>query len=239
MLLGAWQHMEFFEVVRRRRSVRKYTTKPVPREVMEQAFAAAQLAPNSSNMQTWTVHWVRDETAKKALVQACLSQNAAATAAELVVVTSDRSMWRANRQALLDHLSKQAGGIPPVAEDYYKKLMPLVYGYAWAMPFKFMVATIAGLVRPFSRRPITRRDVDEVSIKSAALACENFMLAIAAQGFDTCPMEGFDEVRVSRIVGVHWPARVVMVISVGERAPDGVWGAQFRLPIESFVRVLG
>jgi nitroreductase len=86
------------------------------------------------------------------------------------------------------------------------------------------------------RRPWSFRDLQEVSIKSAALASENFMLAISAQGYSTCPMEGFDEARVKRILSLSWTDRVVMVISVGrENAARGVWGPQFRFSRDRFI----
>jgi nitroreductase len=75
-----------------------------------------------------------------------------------------------------------------------------------------------------------------VSIKSAALAAQNLMLAISAQGYDTCPMEGFDEYRVKRILGLSFSDRVVMVVSVGRRdLPRGVWGAQLRFNRDQFI----
>ena len=45
--------MEFFEVVKARRSVRQYTEEPVPEEVIQKALDAALIAPNSSNLQSW------------------------------------------------------------------------------------------------------------------------------------------------------------------------------------------
>ena len=72
--------------------------------------------------------------------------------------------------------------------------------------------------------------MSEVSIKSAALACQNFMIAIAAQKYDSCPMEGFDETRVKKLLNAPMCSRVVMVISVGERDQKGIWGEQFRVP---------
>ncbi|NJL25243.1 MAG: hypothetical protein HC902_08725 [Calothrix sp. SM1_5_4] len=51
--------MDFFEAVERRRSVRKFTSAPVPAELVERAVAAAVKAPNSSNTQTWGFHWVK------------------------------------------------------------------------------------------------------------------------------------------------------------------------------------
>ena len=70
---------------------------------------------------------------------------------------------------------------------------------------------------------------------SAALASENFMLSIRAQGFDTCPMEGFDSRRVKKLLGLRRGAEVCMVVSVGKRAPGGVYGPRTRLPREWFV----
>jgi nitroreductase len=64
------------------------------------------------------------------------------------------------------------------------------------------------------------------------------MLAISAQGFDTCPMEGFDESRVKRLLKLPRHARVVMVISVGERDPKGVWGERFRRPKDSVFQIV-
>jgi nitroreductase len=37
-----------------------------------------------------------------------------------------------------------------------------------------------------------------VAQKSAALAAQNFMISMAAVNYDTCPMEGFDSLRVKK-----------------------------------------
>jgi nitroreductase len=39
-----------------------------------------------------------------------------------------------------------------------------------------------------------------VAQKSAALAAQNFMISMAAVNYDTCPMEGFDSLRVKKIL---------------------------------------
>jgi nitroreductase len=54
------------------------------------------------------------------------------------------------------------------------------------------------------------------------------MLAMSAQGFDTCPMEGFDKNRVAKILKLKGSSNIVMVISAGKRANDGVWGERIR-----------
>ena len=70
----------FHDVVDSRRSVRVYADDPVPPETMKACIDAALKAPNSSNLQTWEIHHVVNPEKKKALVEACLSQPAAATA---------------------------------------------------------------------------------------------------------------------------------------------------------------
>jgi nitroreductase len=227
--------MDFFEAVRIRRSVRSYTDERVPEEVMERALDAALLAPNSSNMQTWGFYWVRSPREKSLLVQACMSQGAARTAQELLVVVAEPRRWKENRNEMLRILNENQA--PKFALDYYSKLIPFTYGFRWLAPLKWLLFSIAGWFRPMVRRPWSGRDIEEVSIKSAALASENFMLAISAQGFSTCPMEGFDEARVRRLLGLTCADRVVMVISVGrENSARGVWGPQIRFPREKFIK---
>lgn len=184
-------------------------------------------------MQTWRIHWVRDAGKKASLVTACLSQGAARTAQELLVFTCNPNHWKVSQPLLLD-LVKDHPRKDLLA--YYGKLMPFIYGYKWLSPLKWLAVNLAGLFRPMVRGVATGRDRRETCVKSTALACENFMLAIAAQGFDTCPMEGFDEVRVRRILDVACSETIVMVISVGERAADAVIDPQYRIPRNLTVR---
>ena len=229
--------MDFFETIKARRSIRKFTQTQVPREVMQKAFSAALLAPNSSNTQTWNLIWVKSSENKKNLVTACLAQSAARTAAELVVVTADPALWRRSQSHLVNYV--KSVNAPKQVIMYYEKLIPITYRWGFLnclAPLKWLIANSVGLFRPMPRGPNTRRDLQEVAIKSAALACENFVLAMTAQGFSTCMMEGFDECRVKRLLKLNSSERVVMVIAVGEAAPNGTWGPQFRVPENLIVK---
>jgi nitroreductase len=226
--------MDFFEAVRTRRSIRKYTATPVPREVIDRALDAALLAPNSSNLQTWEFFWVRDTVKKQKLIEACLNQSAARTAQELIVVVANVSLWKKTNPAMQEFLATLPK-VPSPVRTYYHQHMPQLYGRRWAAPLRWLAFNVTGLFRPTTRKPVTYRDLQEISIKSAALASENFMLAITAQGFATCPMEGFDECRVKKLLGLKRGTRVVMCISVGEAAPNGTWGPQKRFDRDWFV----
>lgn len=225
--------MDFFEVIEKRRSIRKYTNEDVPAEAIEKALAAAIKAPNSSNTQTWNFYWVISENKKKKLIEACMSQSAARTANQLIVVTANPQLWKRSLPGLIDWV--ETSKAPQLVHMYYKKLIPITYrwGFFNSLGFvRWILTSIVGLFRPINRGPYTKRDMQEVAIKSAALACENFVLAMAAQGYASCMMEGFDEHRVSRLLKLNSVERVVMVIGVGKEAERGTWGSQFRLPLD-------
>jgi nitroreductase len=52
----------FREIVRKRRSVRAFTNKPVPRDLILEVLEDAQLSPSNGNTQPWHVHIVSGET---------------------------------------------------------------------------------------------------------------------------------------------------------------------------------
>jgi nitroreductase len=226
----------FHAVVDHRRSIRRYTSTPVPREVMMQAFADAVLAPNSSNAQTWDFYWVKKEPTRQKLVEACLNQSAARTAQELVVVVGSPRRWQRSQPRLATWVADISA--PKQVVLYYQRLLPAMYRWGLFNTLgiaKHIAFWCTGLVRPIMRGPTTKASVQEVCVKSAALAAENFVLSIAAHGFSTCMMEGMDEHRIRRMLGLPRSDRVVMVISVGEAAERGTWGPRYRIPLEEVV----
>ena len=74
--------------------------------------------------------------------------------------------------------------------------------------------------------------------KTTALACENFMLAMRAAGYDTCPMEGMDSKRVKKILGLKQKDYITMVISAGKRAPNGIYGPRIRFGRNRFIKTI-
>jgi nitroreductase len=223
--------MEFFEAVKNRRSVRKYKPTPVPDEVVSKAIDAALIAPNSSNMQTWQFYWIKNPQSKPKFIEACLNQGAARTAQHLLIAVSNRKVWKRNQKLILKSFAEDSAVSNRAdVNKYYGKLIPFLYGFQLLAPLKWVIFNFAGIFKATPRGPWSAAGLDVVSIKSCALACENFMLAISAQGFDTCPMEGLDESRMKRLLKLPCSAKVVMAISVGLRDDRGVWGKQFRLP---------
>lgn len=61
---------EFYEEIRRRRTVREFSPRPVPREVIEDCLRAAGTAPSGANLQPWHFVVVTDPGVKKAIREA-------------------------------------------------------------------------------------------------------------------------------------------------------------------------
>jgi nitroreductase len=67
----------FYEDLRRRRTVRDFSDRPVPREVIENCLRAAGTAPNGANLQPWHFVAVADPEVKKKIRQAAEKEETA------------------------------------------------------------------------------------------------------------------------------------------------------------------
>jgi nitroreductase len=65
--------MHFMDLVKQRVSVRKYSSKPVPRDVIDICLEAARLAPSACNSQPWSFVVIDDEKAKDEIVRKSMS----------------------------------------------------------------------------------------------------------------------------------------------------------------------
>lgn len=229
----------FRQIVEFRRSNRKFDPDTeIPDAVIRRGIENAVLSPNSSNMQLWEFHWLKSKEWKDRFVPLCLNQNAARTARHLVVFVTRRDKWRErarwNREQIQKATKSSTPSIQKKALDYYGKVMPLVYAQD---PFGLMtfvrrsISFFAGMFRPFYRAGGSASQRIVVH-KSCALAAQTFMLSIAAEGFHTCPMEGFDEVRVKKALGLPRGAEINMIIAVGKGTEAGIWGPRVRVPMD-------
>ena len=237
------KNLDFFDLVRQRRSIRKFSNESVPKEIVMKALNAALLAANSSNLQPWEFYWVKDKNKKKDLVKACFSQNAAETAQELIVAVSRIDTWKRNRDLILNDFKKK-NKMLPIIEKYYNKVVPISYMHdsigllGIVKKIISFFINIVGVFKPMPRGPIFRHDVFEIVTKTTALACQNFMMALVSQGYDSCPMEGFDDKRVKKILKLNNKSHVVMVLGVGKADSKGVYGERFRIDNDLVIKII-
>jgi nitroreductase len=65
--------MGLMDLIRSRRSVRRYSDRPVDRTTIEECLEAARLAPSAENVQPWRFVVVDDAAAKERLTEAAFS----------------------------------------------------------------------------------------------------------------------------------------------------------------------
>lgn len=239
-MLGA----AFDEIVEFRRSNRSFNPEAeVPDEVVKKSLERAILSPNSSNMQLWEFYWIRSEEEKKKFQPLCLDQYAAKSAKHLVVFVTRRDLWKQRAKWNADQIKNQVVDQPDKYQSrmiqYYEKLIPFAYGYGYLGFFSFLrnsISFVMSMFKPFVRMGGSAKQRIIVH-KSCALAAQTFMLSIAAEGFHTCPMEGFDEVRVRRKLNLPLSAEINMIIAVGKGTEKGIWGKRNRVSFNEVVFV--
>ena len=234
--------MNFEELLNYRRSVRRYSATPIDSEKVKQCLMQATLAPNSSNMQLWEFYHVTNPDKLKQLTAACLNQQAAATAQQMVVFVTRQDLYRkrAAKMSELETLNVQQNSPKEKQEKrikrwklYYGIVMPFLYSRFLGVFgfFRKIMVIIIGLFRPITYQ-VSENDMRVVVHKTCALAAQTFMLAMANQGYDTCPLEGFDSTKVKRILKLPLGAEINMVIPCGIRDEGGIWGNRMRIPFE-------
>ncbi|MGK7369770.1 MAG: nitroreductase family protein [Candidatus Halalkalibacterium sp. M3_1C_030] len=62
--------LRFYEKMKRRRTIRDFSDRPVPREIIEDCIRAAGTAPNGANRQPWHFVVVEDENVKNKIREA-------------------------------------------------------------------------------------------------------------------------------------------------------------------------
>jgi nitroreductase len=236
----AANHLASFQsVLKARRSIRIYSGEPIPEAIMREALKEATLAPSSSNLQTYELYWVRDPGRKQQIAEACLGQPAATTAGELIVVAARSDLWQENLKKLLSIMTAGDRKLPASVEFYYGKLIPKLMQRG---PFglfdriRGLSFFLTGLRKPTVRTPVSSADHRIFGHTQAALAAQTLMLSLTAHGYDTCPMGGFDAVRVKNALKLPARAEITMVISAGTRKPEGLYGPQIRLFDEDLIK---
>jgi nitroreductase len=234
--------MTLEEIIHYRRSVRYYKELPLDTEKVKHCLELATLAPNSSNMQLWEFYHITDPEIMKELAVACLNQPTATTAQQLVVFVTRRDLFRRRANEVLELESLNIMKNSPVERQekrikdrklYYGTVMPFLYSRFFGILgiFRKILVNLIGLFRAITYQ-VSENDVRVVVHKSCALAVQTFMLAMANEKYDTCPMEGFDSKKVKSILKLPMGAEVNMIISCGIREERGVWGDRMRVPFD-------
>ena len=205
----------FEEIVQKRMSYRAFDAEnPIPNEVVKRSLERAILSPNSSNMQLWEFYIIKKEESLKQAAEICYNQPGAASASQLVVFVARPDLWK----------KRQANNIEQLDKKFENRDAPGAKG-AYAYYEK--------MVESFYNEGVINTEV--VTHKSVALAAQTFMLSITAEGFDSLPMEGFNEKKMKEFLKLPKEAHISMAIAVGKGKAEGLYGKRFRIPYKEVV----
>lgn len=231
----------FFDIVKARRSVRIFDQEaPFNHDSVQKALEASILSPNSSNLQLYQfIRIPENSPIKDPLAQLCMRQKAATTARELVVVVTRRDAWKSRAEANYEYIQEatqnQSDKKKKQALNYYGNLIPKLYRKfpGWSL-IKQGIALFVGFNRPMVRE-VSEADVRVSVHKSAALAAMTFMLGMKSEGYDTCPMEGYDSKRVKKLLKLTKGSEISMIIGCGKGLPEGIYGDRFRVETQKLI----
>jgi nitroreductase len=235
---------EILDIILRRRAVKVFDPVDISVETRDQILKAASVAPSSFNSQPYRFYWVQSPEKLKRAARLCFGQKPAATASALVVAVADIASWRETAQAEIAWM-RTAGcfSAEKIAEaEKRMKLGKWFFLQGWFGIFgilKLMILRTIHLWTITGTIPVARKGMFKWAGKSAALACANLMIAAEALGLNTCPMEGFDDLRLASLVGLSPKHHeILMVIAIGKKSAEHLDRPQWRRPLESTVTVL-
>ncbi|MEM2972417.1 MAG: nitroreductase family protein [Candidatus Bathyarchaeia archaeon] len=133
--------MDFFEVVEKRRSIRKFKPKPIPTENLKKILEAGRLAPSAGNRQPWHFIVVRNPETKRALSVAANNQRFIADADTIIIALGNpevnKKWYRQDTMIAVEHMVLAATAlgygtcwIGAFNEEEVKKILKVPEGLA-------------------------------------------------------------------------------------------------------------
>jgi nitroreductase len=99
--------MDVSAAIQKRRSIRKYKAKEIPRDLLMEVLEAARLAPSGANKQPWQLVVVTDPERRKALVPICKEQKFVGECSAFIAGIDDTTQkWaRVDVAIALEHIA--------------------------------------------------------------------------------------------------------------------------------------
>jgi nitroreductase len=176
------------EIVRERRSTPAFSDAPVHDEDLETIIRVGLEAPSSYNMQPWRFVVVRDPEQRRRLRVAALGQGAVEQAPVVIVACGDTQGWRDDLEEVL--LIGRRRGFDVAAHIERKR---------------------QNVTKDLESHP----NISMWVTKQTMIAATTMMWMAEALGYDTGPMEGFDEDQVREVLGIPAHVRVIVMLAVG------------------------
>jgi nitroreductase len=192
------------DVIRDRRATPSFDGTPIPSSDLREILDAGLHAPSGYNMQPWRFIVVQTSEQKRKLRAASYNQPKVEEASVMIVACGDMDGWRKDLDLMID--MGLEGGMP---ESYAAQARSSVPSY------------------------LSNFTPDQMKLwltKQVMLSFTSMMLMAESLGYDTAPMEGFEQDKVHEALRLPLSYWVVALLAVGHlKGPDKFNGGRFDL----------
>ncbi|MCL2660622.1 MAG: nitroreductase family protein [Acidobacteriaceae bacterium] len=202
------------QAIEERRATPSFDGEPIPAEDLKQILEAGLQAPSGYNIQPWRFVVVQSPEQKKRLRAASYNQAKVEEASAVIVACGDADGWRKDVDLMLQQ--GREGGMP---ENYAAQAKTSVSNYLSS----FSGEQMSGWLN-----------------KQVMLAFTHMMLTAEVMGYDTAPMEGFEQEKVHEVLRLPLSYWVVALLAVGHlKGPDKYFGGRFEMGHTVFAEEYG
>lgn len=206
------------QAIRQRRATPGFDGSPMPAADLRKILEAGLHAPSGFNIQPWRFVVVQSAEQKKRLRAAAYNQGKVEEASAVIVACGDADCWRKDLEPMLEQ--GLAGGMP---ESYAEQLRSNVPKFFQS----FSSVQMKGWLN-----------------KMVMIAFTHMLLMAEVLGYDTAPMEGFEQDKVHEVLRLPLSYHVVALLGVGhlkgaDKYDDGrfdmahtVFGEEFGKPLK-------
>ena len=192
------------QAIRERRSTPSFTGEPIPPSDLRQILDAGLHAPSGYNLQPWRFIVVQHPEQRRRLRAASYNQAKVEEASAVLVACGDRDGWRRDLDDMLR--MGRAAGMP---ESYAAQAKESVPAYLSS----FTPDQMTGWLN-----------------KQVMLAYTHMMLMAEVLGYDTAPLEGFEQSKVCEMLRLPMSYWVVSLLAIGHlHGADKFNGGRFEL----------
>ena len=192
------------QAIRERRSTPSFDGEPIPASDLRQILDAGLHAPSGYNLQPWRFIVVQHPEQRRRLRAASYNQAKVEEASAVIVACGDRDGWRRDLDEML-RLGRAAG----MPESYAAQAAQSVPEYLSGFTEEQMTGWLN---------------------KQVMLAYTSMMLMAEVLGYDTAPLEGFEQPKVCETLRLPMSYWVVSLLAIGHlHGPDKFDGGRFDL----------
>ena len=192
------------QAIAERRATPSFDGTPIPAEDLKQILDAGLHAPSGYNMQPWRFIVVQSPEQKRRLRAASYNQAKVEEASAVIVACGDADGWRKDVDLMLQQ--GRDGGMP---ESYAAQARTSVSNFLSGFSTEEMHAWLN---------------------KHVMIATTHMMLMAEVMGYDTAPMEGFEQDKVHEVLRLPMSYWVVALLAIGHaKGPDKFYGGRFEM----------